>query len=77
MSASQPRNIVAVERRLRNLWSRLLPYLKSNDQLLPGTPEIEKVRYNLHANQWLTLHILGVAAPLAYSTCARDTSGSS
>lgn len=59
MSASQPRNTAAIERRLQNLWSRLLPYLKSNEQLLPGTPEIEKVRDNLHANWWLTLHILG------------------
>ena len=57
MSASQPRNIVAVENALRKLWTRLLPYLKSNDQLLPGTPEIEKVRYYLHTNQWLMLYI--------------------
>ena len=74
MSASQPRNTIAIERRLRTLWSRLLPYLKSNGQLLPGTPEIEKVRCDLHANRWLTLHILVVASPLAHSTCARDTS---
>jgi len=77
MSASQPTNIVAVDSGLRNLWTRLLPYLKSNDQLLPGTPDIEKVRYWSHANLWLTLYILNAAASLAHSTCARDTSNSS
>ena len=77
MSASQSRNTAAIERRLQTLWSRLLPYLKSNEQLLPGTPEIEKVRSNLHANWWLTHHILVVAVPLAHPTCAGDTSRSS